>query len=136
MIILSSDSDVKSLVSKFVKVFPDLAQPDIAIGRCKFYSMELAKFLMNHGVNCTVYHLQHIVDKNAWPNAHKDWRSSAAEDWSHYIVRAGNLAIDITSRQLDPENPHPSIFSFHKLATMWKTVERDNFITKVTKELA
>lgn len=123
------------LVHQFVRNFPALEKPDVAIGRCKFYSMELAKFLISNGISATVYHVQHIRNPEAWPNAHKDWKETNAKKWSHYVVRAGNAIIDVTSRQLDPDGQHPRIMPFKELTKSWKIVERDNFITKVTKEL-
>ena len=127
--------DLKKQVGDFVKDFPNLEKPSIAIGRCKFYSMELARYLQNKQIPAQVIHLQGIRDKDKWPNADSQWLERPASEWSHYVVRVGDQAVDITSRQLDPDTEHPWIFSYSTLAKIWKTVERDELINDVVQEL-
>ena len=124
-----------SLVNEFAAKFPKLERPDIAIGRCKFYSMELVKFLRQRGVNAQLYHLQHIKSRASWPRAHPTWVNTTPKEWTHYIIRVGGTAIDITSRQVDSQNPHPNIYPFSEVKEHWHVVERDDFLNRVVREI-
>ena len=97
--------------------------------------MELAKFLQERNVDAHLLHLQEIRNKEDWPNARPQWIKAKPKDWSHYVVRVGDVVIDVTSRQLDPSNPHPNVMTLENLKKLWKTVETDNFLEKIVQEL-
>lgn len=126
---------LRNLVDQFVDQFPKLTDPDHAMGRCKFFSYELAKFLRQRGVRAQIYHVQHIKSKAAWPKAHTQWREKRPQEWTHYVVRVGGLIIDVTSRQLDPDNTHPLIIRYEELQDMWNTVERDHFVNRIASDV-
>lgn len=126
---------LESLVEEFAKRFPHLKKPDIAIGRCKFYSMELAMFLRARGIKAQLYHVQEIKNRKLWPRAHPEWLGTRSKEWTHYVVRVGGLVIDLTSKQLDSQHPYPHIYPYRELLDTWNVVERDAFINRVATEL-
>lgn len=134
-IIAYTPQRLDALVEEFALKYPTLGKSNVAIGRCKFYSMELAIFLRERGINAQLYTLSGIQDKNAWPRANQEWIDTVPRAWAHYVLRIGDIAIDITSRQLDYRSPHPNIYPFEQVKQDWKNVKRDHFLTKVSKEI-
>lgn len=126
---------LRNLVDEFIADFPKLTDQDHAVNRCKLYAYELCIFLRKRGVRAHIYHVQHIKDKAAWPNAHAQWKDKRPQDWTHYVVRVGPLIIDVTARQLDPDASHPLILRYSELQDMWHTTERDHFISRVANEI-
>jgi hypothetical protein len=123
------------LVNTFCLEFPDLGNPDIAEGRCKFYSYELVKYLKAHGINAELYHVQGISNYADWPNARKTWLDTDPDDWTHYVVVVNGVCIDVTSRQLDPNSQHPNIRPIKGLLQDWNIVERDIFLNDIAQEI-
>ena len=124
-----------SLVYEFTSKFPHLSKSGMALGRCKHYSMELVIFLRERGINAQLYTLSGITNKKAWPRANQEWKDTAPRNWAHYIVRVMDVAIDITSRQLDNRNPHPNIYPFAEVKEEWTSVKRDSFLTRIANEI-
>ncbi len=119
-------------VKEFCEHFPPLKSPEIAKGRCKMYSYELAKYLMRCGYSPSIVHVQEIATKHDWPTSL--WKESPQNLWTHYVVICGNVVIDLTGRQFDSGCSVPRICTKAQLDTEWTKVEPDEFLNKVLHE--
>lgn len=126
---------VSSLIDTFIRNLPSLKTKTGAKNKCKFVSYELCCYLRRRGVRATMVHLQGIVDKKRFPQAHQEWQSRESKDWSHYVVKIGSSYYDLTKRQFDPKSNLPSISTLPKLKTEWALVETDDFINSWITEI-
>ena len=126
---------IGKLAREFTDLFPSFLTVEGAYNKCKFASIELAKFLQLNGIAAEVIHLQ--GRRAPYPFAHKKWLKTPDKDWTHYAVRVrGQVVIDCTARQFEPTFSVPLIEASADTQLKWVTVEVDTFVTEWATELA
>lgn len=136
MKILSANASLSFMVQDFVRRFPGLATKSGAYNRCKFMSYELALYLRRRGVKASTVHCQGLTANSTWKDtAHQAWVEKPRKEWSHYVVRVGDVLIDVTGRQFDPKIEHPRFTSRAESRQDWETLENDVFMNKVIRDV-
>lgn len=131
--VLAAPINFDKYVAQFLYRFPGLQRMNSAYGRCKLISYELAKFLREHGVKAFIYHLEGIAPAH-YPKAHQEYNQKKHEEWSHYIVKVGQMGIDLTARQFDKQAPVPHVAPMSEFRKIWTKVEKDDFMNKFLED--
>lgn len=94
------------------------ADPERASGYCKDASFDLAAWLSGRVEGVSVLNLSepHGFDV---ARAQRFWQGANMSYASHYVVRVGELAVDLTARQFDSSAPFPLIKPVLALADNW-----------------
>lgn len=125
-----------TLLADFAARFPKLATRNGSFGKCKFMSYELALYLRRRGVKARVIHVQGITRECPWKKtAHATWVDKPRAEWSHYVVAAAGVYIDMTGRQFDRQAEHPKAYSRQQLMSHWQSMEDDTFINGLVAEV-
>lgn len=103
------------------------AKVKIAFNRCIPESESLAEALREAGHEATVMRCSHLLTRA--PKADARWlKLNSQIYWTHYVVRVGDRAIDLTRRQFFPDAPQPFIQDWDDLLAEWDDVtERRNW---------
>lgn len=85
--------------------------PKGAFSRCKEVSAEYTDFLHSHDIDADW--VQVCGPSREFPGAQQQWKTVEQSYWQHYVTRVpgpdGDVYVDWTARQFDPEADHPQI---------------------------
>lgn len=120
-----------SVLQDFCDAFLDGGYPDFwetaegADGECFVASKEFLKFLDRYGENAriimftdeaeaSVPHIEKYFSVKVYPyqRVPHRWYQNGCRWAGHFVVRVGDLCVDWTARQFNPEAPFPLIFEF------------------------
>lgn len=98
-----------------------LARPDGAFDRCRTVSGDLLSDLADAGIEAVAVRMS--CCQKWMPDAHPKWLALAGSYWTHYAVRIGDLLVDVSARQFDPDSAFPAIVPLEDAKGTWMEVE-------------
>lgn len=106
-------------VREFCRAHPKLATGKGSFSRCRNVSAMLVARLAGLGFDPAAVRLSECTAR--FPDADLRWRRLGGEFWwVHYAVRVGDVIIDCTARQFDPNASFPSIVPLEQVTAIWE----------------
>ena len=114
--------ELDRLVAEFAGGAGGFATPDDAYANCLAVSARFAQWLRDRGVAAGLLHLTGL-DGGPAGGAAGRWPRCDPEGFEHWTTLVGDLSVDWTARQFDPDADAPSVVPVDRLAERWRAVE-------------
>lgn len=113
--------EVDAVVTQLLADCPFLSDPQGAFDQCYAASATLVHDLRAAGIEGVQCKLSGYLGEPQLPDNLNAllWAQLGPSCWVHFVVRVGDLYIDITARQFRPDNPCPMVMDACGLRGLW-----------------
>jgi hypothetical protein len=102
---------------KLIKI--DLSDREESFSQCKKVSIMLVQYLKRNSINAELIKVSSFL-KGGFTQIHSKWCIIERNFWSHYIVKVGDIYVDLTWNQFIPGSSVPTYFTEENIIYYWE----------------